>query len=138
MLNQACYDGSLSLDLSNRDSTLKAKENKVIKEKRGDSCRQVTFFARLIDIAILFTFLDADARVSGPFVNLSNDPWAPENTNAENTGTARFNHDGPNAQNALYNINASVYYMTSPFLGLLDKASEMWRATCSVLSKLPV
>lgn len=67
-LNQACHGGSLSLNISNRNSTLKANEKKKIKEKRGDYTflSTNTFIARLIDNAISTTFLDADARGSGP------------------------------------------------------------------------
>jgi NAD(P)-dependent dehydrogenase (short-subunit alcohol dehydrogenase family) len=61
----------------------------------------------------------------GPVLDFFNNPQAPENANAETIGTALFNDDGPDAWAALYNINTfSIYYMTSAFLGLLDKGSR--------------
>jgi len=95
-----------SLDVSNRDSILEAK--KLIEAKEGK-----------------LHILVNNAGVSGPLVDFLNNPQAPENTNAETIGTALFNDDGPDAWAALYNINTfSIYYMTSAFLGLLDKGSR--------------
>ena len=63
--------------------------------------------------------------MSGPLVDFLNNPQAPENANVETLGTALFNDDGPDAWATLYNINTfSIYYMTSAFLGLLDKGSR--------------
>jgi NAD(P)-dependent dehydrogenase (short-subunit alcohol dehydrogenase family) len=54
-----------------------------------------------------------------------NDPQAPESANAETLGSALFNDDGLDAWTALYKINTfSIYYMTTAFLGLLDKGSR--------------
>jgi len=61
----------------------------------------------------------------GPLVDILNNPQAPENANAETIGNALFNDDGQDAWTALYQINTfSIYYMTSAFLGLLDKGSR--------------
>jgi len=65
------------------------------------------------------------AGVSGPLVDFLNNPQAPENANAEILGSALFDDSGPDAWSALYNINTfSIYYMTSAFLGLLDKGGR--------------
>lgn len=78
---------------------------------------------KLIDTAIFTHILSVG--VSGPLVDFLNNPQAPENANPETLGTALFNDDGPDAWTALYNINTfSIYYMTSAFLGLLDKGSR--------------
>ena len=54
-----------------------------------------------------------------------NDPAAPQNANAETLGSALFNDDGPEAWTQVYKINTfSIYYMTTAFLGLLDKGSR--------------
>lgn len=54
-----------------------------------------------------------------------NDPTAPQNANAETLGSALFNDDGPEAWTELYKIDTfSIYYMTTAFLGLLDKGSR--------------
>lgn len=40
-------------------------------------------------------------------------------------GNALFNDDGPDAWTALYKTNTfSIYYMTTAFLGLLDKGGR--------------
>ncbi|KAI0252169.1 short-chain dehydrogenase [Lactifluus subvellereus] len=96
----------LPLDVSNRDSIAEAKT--LIEEKEG----------RL-------HILVNNAGVSGPLTPFLNDPLAPENANAETLGTALFNDDGLDAWTALYKINTfSIYYMTTAFLGLLDKGSR--------------
>jgi NAD(P)-dependent dehydrogenase (short-subunit alcohol dehydrogenase family) len=65
------------------------------------------------------------AGVSGPLTDFLNNPDAPENANAETLGNALFNDDGPDAWTALYKINTfSIYYMTTAFLGLLDKGGR--------------
>ncbi len=65
------------------------------------------------------------AGIVGPVSPFLNDPDAPQNANAETLGSALFNDDGPDAWSALYRINTfSIYYMTTAFLGLLDKGSR--------------
>jgi NAD(P)-dependent dehydrogenase (short-subunit alcohol dehydrogenase family) len=67
----------------------------------------------------------SSAGVSGPRTDFLNNPQAPENANAETIGNALFNDDGPDAWTALYKTNTfSIYYMTTAFLGLLDKGSR--------------
>jgi len=95
-----------SLDVSNRDSIIEAK--KLIEEEEGK-----------------LHILVNNAGVVGPLVAFLNNPQAPENTNAETLGNALFDDDGQDAWTALYKINTfSIYYMTSAFLGLLDKGSR--------------
>jgi NAD(P)-dependent dehydrogenase (short-subunit alcohol dehydrogenase family) len=61
----------------------------------------------------------------GPCTDFLTNPDAPENANAETFGNALFNDDGPDAWTALYKINTfSIYYMTTAFLGLLNKGSR--------------
>jgi NAD(P)-dependent dehydrogenase (short-subunit alcohol dehydrogenase family) len=76
------------------------------------------------------------AGVSGPLTSFLNDPQAPENANAETLGNALFNDDGMDAWATLYKINTfSIYYMTTAFLGLLDKGSrEIEGYTSSVVN----
>jgi len=96
----------LSLDVSNRDSITEAK--KLIEEREGK-----------------LHILVNNAGVSGPLVDFLNNPQAPENANAEILGGSLFDDGGPDAWSALYNINTfSIYYMTSAFLGLLDKGGR--------------
>lgn len=94
------------LDVSSRESILEAK--RLIEEKEGK-----------------LHILVNNAGVSGPLTDFLNNPQAPENANAETIGNALFNDDGPDAWTALYKINTfSIYYMTTAFLGLLDKGSR--------------
>jgi len=105
-LQQTVCGGSFSLDVSSRDSIIEAK--KLIEEKEGK-----------------LHILVNNAGVSGPLVGFLNNPQAPENANAETLGSALFDDGGPDAWSALYNINTfSIYYMTSAFLGLLDKGGR--------------
>jgi NAD(P)-dependent dehydrogenase (short-subunit alcohol dehydrogenase family) len=67
----------------------------------------------------------SSAGIVGPVSTFLNDPTAPENTNAETLGNALFNDDGPEAWTEVYKIDTfSIYYMTTAFLGLLDKGSR--------------
>lgn len=94
------------LDVSSRESILEAK--KLIEEQEGK-----------------LHILVNNAGVTGPLTDFLNNPQAPENANAETIGNALFNDDGPDAWTALYKINTfSIYYMTTAFLGLLDKGSR--------------
>ncbi|KAH9980058.1 short-chain dehydrogenase [Lactifluus volemus] len=104
----------LSLDVSNRDSIAEAKA--LIEEKEGR--------------------LHILRRGLGPLTSFLNDPQAPENANAETLGSALFNDDGMDAWATLYKINTfSIYYMTTAFLGLLDKGSrEIEGYTSSVVN----
>jgi NAD(P)-dependent dehydrogenase (short-subunit alcohol dehydrogenase family) len=96
----------LHLDVSDRDSIIEAKN--IIEEKEGK-----------------LHILVNNAGIVGPISHFLNDPEAPQNANAETLGTALFNDDGPDAWSALYKINTfSIYYMTTAFLGLLDKGSR--------------
>ncbi|KAF8463229.1 short-chain dehydrogenase [Russula ochroleuca] len=94
------------LDVSSRESIIEAKT--LIEQKEGK-----------------LHILVNNAGVSGPLSEFLNSPDAPENANAETLGNALFNDDGPDAWTALYKINTfSIYYMTTAFLGLLDKGSR--------------
>ncbi|KAI0056537.1 short-chain dehydrogenase [Artomyces pyxidatus] len=96
----------LSLDVTSRESILEAK--KFIEEKEG----------RL-------HILVNNAGAVGPTVPFMNNPDAPEHANAETLGNALFNDAGPDQWGALYRTNTfSIYYMTTAFLGLLDKGSR--------------
>jgi len=96
----------LPLDVSERDSIISAKKH--IEEKEGK-----------------LHILVNNAGVSGPLTPFLNDPQAPENAQAETLGNGLFNDDGPDAWTTLYKINTfSIYYMTTAFLGLLDKGSR--------------
>ncbi|KAH9999669.1 short-chain dehydrogenase [Russula compacta] len=96
----------VTLDVSNRDSIAEAK--KLIQEKEGK-----------------LHILVNNAGISGPVTPFLNNPQAPENANAETLGTALFNDDGLDAWSTLYKINTfSIYYMTTAFLGLLEKGSR--------------
>ncbi|KAH9035590.1 short-chain dehydrogenase [Lactarius hengduanensis] len=96
----------LPLDVSDRDSIIKVKN--IIEEKDGK-----------------LHILVNNAGIVGPVSHFLNNPDAPQNANAETLGSALFNDDGPDAWSTLYKTNAfSIYYMTTAFLGLLDKGSR--------------
>jgi len=107
----------ISLDVSDRDSIIEAKN--IIQEKEGK-----------------LHILVNNAGIVGPVSQFLNDPEAPENANAETLGNALFNDDGFDAWSALYKINTfSIYYMTTAFLGLLDKGSRDFQGyTSSVVN----
>ncbi|KAI0301110.1 short-chain dehydrogenase [Multifurca ochricompacta] len=96
----------LYLDVTNRDSIIAAKN--IIEDKEGK-----------------LHILVNNAGIVGPVSQFLNDPLAPENANAEALGSALFNDGGPDAWSALYEVNTfSIYYMTTAFLGLLEKGSR--------------
>ncbi|KAH8989128.1 short-chain dehydrogenase [Lactarius akahatsu] len=96
----------LPLDVSDRDSIIKAKN--IIEERDGK-----------------LHILVNNAGIVGPVSHFLNNPDAPQNANAETLGSALFNDDGPDAWSTLYKTNTfSIYYMTTAFLGLLDKGSR--------------
>lgn len=96
----------LTLDVSDRDSIIEAKN--FIEKNDGK-----------------LHILVNNAGIVGPVSTFLNDPTAPENTNAETLGNALFNDDGPEAWTEVYKIDTfSIYYMTTAFLGLLDKGSR--------------
>ncbi len=65
------------------------------------------------------------AGILGPISPFLTDPGAQQNANAETLGSALFNDDGPDAWSTLYKVNTfSIYYMTTAFLGLLDKGTQ--------------
>jgi NAD(P)-dependent dehydrogenase (short-subunit alcohol dehydrogenase family) len=67
----------------------------------------------------------SSAGIVGPLADFPDNPQAPEKVNAETIGNALFNDDGQDAWTAVYKINTfSIYYMTTAFLGLLDKGSR--------------
>ncbi|KAI0286149.1 short-chain dehydrogenase [Russula brevipes] len=95
-----------TLDVANRDSILDAK--RLIEEKEGK-----------------LHILVNNAGIVGPLSPFPDNPQGPENVNAETLGNTLFNDDGQDAWTAVYKINTfSIYYMTTAFLGLLDKGSR--------------
>ncbi|THH19087.1 hypothetical protein EW146_g2005 [Bondarzewia mesenterica] len=96
----------LSLDVTNRDSILEAK--KIIEQAEGK-----------------LHILVNNAGAVGPNTPFLNNPQAPEHKDAETLGNALFNDPGFDSWSALYSINTfSIYYVTTAFLGLLDKGSK--------------
>jgi NAD(P)-dependent dehydrogenase (short-subunit alcohol dehydrogenase family) len=82
----------------------------------------VWLFAELLDTKLTHI---SSAGVLGPVTDFLHNPQSPENANAETIGNALFNDDGQDAWTALYKINTfSIYYMTTAFLGLLNKGSR--------------
>ena len=61
----------------------------------------------------------------GPRVPWLNTKGAPEKKDAATFGNALFNADGFDGWSQLYKINTfAIYYVTSAFLGLLEKGSK--------------
>ncbi|KAI9465014.1 hypothetical protein BJY52DRAFT_1414397 [Lactarius psammicola] len=90
----------LPFDVSDRDSIAEVKN--IIEEKDAAS--------------------SARTGIAGPVSLLLNDPGAPQNAYAETLGSALFNDDDPDPWPVLNKIN--MYYMTTAFLGSLDKGSR--------------
>ncbi|TFY81141.1 hypothetical protein EWM64_g2872 [Hericium alpestre] len=96
----------LALDVTNKESIAQAKE--LIENQEGK-----------------LHILVNNAGAVGPVHLFLNDRQAPEHKDAETLGTALFNNDSFDDWSKLYSINTfSIYYVTTAFLGLLDKGSR--------------
>ncbi len=61
----------------------------------------------------------------GPMVRWFSDPSAPQRKDAETLGRALFNSETFEDWQELFSVNlASMYFVTTAFLGLLDKGSK--------------
>jgi len=62
----------------------------------------------------------------GPMVQWFNDPSAPQRKDAETLGRALFDNETFEDWQRLFSVNlASIYFVTTAFLGLLDKGSKV-------------
>ncbi|KAF9039362.1 short-chain dehydrogenase [Panaeolus papilionaceus] len=94
------------MDVTDKDSIQKGK--KLVEEKEGK-----------------LHILVNNAGQVGPTSPFLNNPDAPENKDAETMGTAMFNSESVEGWKDLYAINsASIFFVTTAFLGLLAKGSE--------------
>ncbi|CAE6414710.1 unnamed protein product [Rhizoctonia solani] len=67
-----------------------------------------------------------NAGITGPVSSFLDDDSAPENKSAEAVGNALFENEKVEEWTGLYGNNvASIFFVTTAFLGLLSKASEL-------------
>jgi NAD(P)-dependent dehydrogenase (short-subunit alcohol dehydrogenase family) len=67
---------------------------------------------------------NSSAGQNGPTSPFLGNPLAPERKDAETLGQALFNNETPQQWADLYTINTfSIFFVTTAFLGLLDKGS---------------
>ncbi|RDB17820.1 Rhamnolipids biosynthesis 3-oxoacyl-[acyl-carrier-protein] reductase [Hypsizygus marmoreus] len=96
----------LQMDVTSKESITEAK--KIIQEREGK-----------------LHILVNNAGQSGPTSPFLGNPSAPELKNAETLGQALFDNEAPQQWADLYAINTfSVFFVTTAFLGLLDKGSQ--------------
>jgi len=96
----------MQMDVTSKESIAEAK--KFIEEKEGK-----------------LHVLVNNAGQTGPISPFLMDPSAPERKDAETLGQALFNNETPQQWADLYAINAfSIFFVTTAFLGLLDKGSR--------------
>ncbi|KAG9121008.1 hypothetical protein FRC07_003220, partial [Ceratobasidium sp. 392] len=111
----------LELDVSSKDSIKNAV--KTISENDGK-------------LDILFN----NAAITGPVSMFFNNHLAPENKNAETLGNALFDNERLEEWGGLYTNNvASIFFVTTAFLGLLHKASDArgaWSASVVNISSM--
>ncbi|KAG8716427.1 hypothetical protein FRC08_009497 [Ceratobasidium sp. 394] len=112
---------SLELDATRKESINNAV--KVISENDGK-------------LDILFN----NAAITGPVSMFFNNDFAPENKNSETLGSALFDNESPEEWGGLYMNNvASIFFVTTAFLGLLQKASDArgaWSASVINISSM--
>ncbi|CAE6436587.1 unnamed protein product [Rhizoctonia solani] len=111
----------LELDVGDKDSIRKAV--KTIEQNDGK-----------LDILV------NNAGITGPSSPFFNDESAPENKSAAALGTALFENEKVEDWQGLYGNNvASIFFVTTAFLGLLAKASEQrgpWSASVINISSV--
>ncbi|KAI0338890.1 NAD(P)-binding protein [Trametopsis cervina] len=96
----------IAMDVTNRDSITAAQ--KEVQAKEGK-----------------LHILVNNAGQSGPVSTFFNDTSAPEHQSAETLGQALFQNESFDQWAQLYTINsASIFFVTTAFLGLLAKGSE--------------
>jgi NAD(P)-dependent dehydrogenase (short-subunit alcohol dehydrogenase family) len=96
----------LQMDVTDKTSIATAKKS--IEEKEGK-----------------LHILVNNAGQDGPRSPFLSDPSAPESQTAESLGTALFNHESFKEWADHYTVNsASIFFVTTAFLGLLAKGSE--------------
>lgn len=111
------------MDVTSRESIAAVKE--IIQEKEGKlhilvnkSVNSLTFLQPGFD-------RHSSAGQVGPTSPFLGDLLAPECKDAETLGQALFDNETPQQWADLYAINAfSVFFVTTAFLGLLDKGSR--------------
>ncbi|QRW03599.1 Enoyl-(Acyl carrier protein) reductase [Ceratobasidium sp. AG-Ba] len=81
-----------------------------------------------------------NAAITGPVSMFFNNDKAPENKNPETLGNALFDNESFEEWGGLYTNNvASIFFVTSAFLGLLHKASDQrgaWSANIINISSM--
>ncbi|PPR01544.1 hypothetical protein CVT24_001855 [Panaeolus cyanescens] len=96
----------VQMDVTDKDSIQKGKQ--IVAEKEGK-----------------LHILVNNAGQVGPTSPFLNNPDAPQNKDAETMGNAMFNSESVEGWKDLYAINsASIFFVTTAFLGLLAKGSE--------------
>jgi len=110
----------LQMDVTDKESILKVKA--YIEEKEGK-----------------LHVLVNNAGQLGPTSPFLNDKEAPENKTAESLGTALFNCQSFESWSSHFSVNlASIFFVTTAFLGLLAKGSEdipgYWSSVINITS----
>ncbi|KAJ7366626.1 NAD(P)-binding protein [Mycena albidolilacea] len=97
---------AVEMDVTSRESIQEAK--KLIQEKEGK-----------------LHILVNNAGQVGPTSPFLSNPSAPERKDAETLGQSLFDNETPGQWGDLYSINTfSIFFVTTAFLGLLDKGSR--------------
>ena len=72
-----------------------------------------------------YLLVPTSAGQTGPLSTFFNDTDAPEHQSAETLGRALFDNESFEGWSEVYSINsASIFFVTTAFLGLLAKGSE--------------
>jgi NAD(P)-dependent dehydrogenase (short-subunit alcohol dehydrogenase family) len=114
----------LPMDATDKESILKARD--VIAETEGKL--HILVNKSVINNISLYSFhsdLTNSAGQVGPVSRFLNDASAPERKDASTLGQALFDNESFEAWADLYKINTfSIFFVTTAFLGLLDKGSR--------------
>lgn len=117
-----CAAIRVEMDVTSRESIQEAK--KLIQEKEGKLhilVNKCVGFSRLLAKIELVS----SAGQVGPVSPFLSNPSAPERKDAETLGQSLFDNETPGQWGDLYSINTfSIFFVTTAFLGLLDKGSR--------------
>ena len=134
------YHTRLHMDVTDKESILKVKT--YIEEKEGKLHVLVNKFVRSIYSWVRYKWLTSSytsAGQIGPISPFLNNKEAPENKTAESLGTALFNCQSFESWASHSSVNlASIFFVTTAFLGLLAKGSEdtegYWSSVVNITS----
>ena len=130
----------LRMDVTDKESILKVKT--YVEEKEGRLHILVNKFVwskSKLNIASGWYYSILSAGQGGPFSLFLANKEAPENKTAESLGTALFNSETFESWGSHSSVNlASIFFVTTAFLGLLAKGSDdiagYWSSVINITS----